>query len=299
MTEMWGRPGLPQFDYVCARTAAEVVDLLQVHGADARLLMGGTDLLPGLRMGKWAPKVVIDVKPLPGMRDVTYRAGAGLEVGAAVTMNALACHPAVTEHYPLLAQAAASVASYQLRNRATLGGNLCNASPCADTAPATVVLDADLVLNGPDGERIVPAGEFFCGPGKAAIGADEFLVGVRFPPPPEGRHAAHYEKLGRCRTGDLALVGVAATCEWQGDNGDYRFCLGLGSVAPTPLRVRDAEAFLAANPPGDETFDHAAGMAMSMARPITDVRGTAEYQQAMVRTLTRRALREVWDALRR
>jgi len=274
-----------------------VVELLQEHGADARLLMGGTDLLPGLRMGKWAPRVVIDVKALPGIRDVTYREGVGLEVGAAVTMNALACHRAVVEHYPLLAQAAGSVASYQLRNRATLGGNLCNASPCADTAPATVVLDAELVLNGPDGERIVQAGEFFCGPGKTVIGADEFLVAVRFPPPPQDRHAAHYEKLGRCRTGDLALVGVAVTCEGQRDNGGYRFRLGLGSVAPTPLRVSDVEAFLAANQPGEEAFATAAEMAMSVSRPITDVRGTAEYQQAMVRTLTQRVLREVWDAL--
>ena len=240
---------------------------------------------------------MIDVKLLPGMCDIIYRVGAGLDVGAAATMNALARHPAVVEHYLLLAQAAASVASYQVRNQATLDGNLCNASPCADTAPAAVVLDAGLVLAGPDGERVVPAGEFFLGPGKTAIRPDEFLTAVRFPPPPPDRHAAHYEKLGRCRTGDLALVGVAATCERVGDNGDYRFRLGLGSVAPTPLRVRKAEAFLAANLPGDEAFDHAAEMAMSMARPITDVRGTAEYQQAMVRTLTRRALREVWAAV--
>ncbi|HSJ56623.1 MAG TPA: FAD binding domain-containing protein, partial [Anaerolineae bacterium] len=106
---------MPRFDYVCARTAAEVAELLQAHGAGARLLMGGTDLLPGLRMGKWAPRVVMDVKPLPGMCDVTYQEGVGLEVGAAVTMNTLACHLGVAEHYPLLAQAAASVASYQIR----------------------------------------------------------------------------------------------------------------------------------------------------------------------------------------
>lgn len=295
---MWGRPGLPRFDYVRASSAHEVVMLLQEHGAAARLLMGGTDLLPGLRDGRWSPRVVIDVKSLRGMHEVTYREGVGLDVGAAATMNTLACHPAVVEHYPLLAQAAASVASYQVRNRATLGGNLCNASPCADTAPAVLVLDAELVLNGAAGERAVPAIEFFRGPGQTAIGSDEFLTAVRFPSPPQGRHAAHYRKLGRCRTGDLSLVGVAVMAERIGNNGDHRFRVALGSVAPTPLRVRDVEMLLAANPPGAEAFGAAAELAMSAARPITDVRGTAEYQQAMVRTLTYRALREVWDALR-
>ncbi|MDZ7296267.1 MAG: FAD binding domain-containing protein, partial [candidate division KSB1 bacterium] len=173
---MFARPGLPAFDYVRATTPDEVVRLLQEHGPAARLLMGGTDLFPNLRDGKLCPRLVVDVKGLPGMRDVAFDPGIGLSVGAAVTMNELARHPAVQTHYPLLAQAAESVASYQVRNRATIGGNLCNASPCADTAPATLVLEAELVLYGPAGERVVPAAHFFIGPGKTVLRPAELLM---------------------------------------------------------------------------------------------------------------------------
>jgi carbon-monoxide dehydrogenase medium subunit len=223
-----------------------------------------------------------------------------LTVGAAVTMNGLAAHPDVGAHYPLLAQAAGAVASYQLRNRATLGGNLCNASPCADTAPATLVLDAEFILHGPSGERRLPAAAFFRGPGQTRLQPGEMMVAIHFPPAPE-QAAARYLKLGRCRSGDLSLVGVAV---WVYRNsaapatpGEYAFRIGLGSVAPTPLRASEAEEFLAANEPGAETFALAAERAMAAARPITDVRGTATYQRAMVRTLTRRALRDAWHQL--
>jgi CO/xanthine dehydrogenase FAD-binding subunit len=294
---MFARPGLPSFEYLQATSSGEVVSLLQEHGEAARLLMGGTDLFPQMRDGAICPRVVVDVKSLPGMRDILYKKGAGLSVGAAVTMNELARHPDVQAHYPLLAEAAETVASYQIRNRATLGGNLCNASPCADTAPAILVLEAELLLYGPDGgQRLVPAGEFFLGPGQTAIQAGEFLTTVRFPPSPAAA-AGRYVKLGRCKSGDLSLVGVAVYGYPDGAASGYRFRIALGSVAPTPLRAVAAEALLAANPPGEEIFDLAAEKAMADANPITDVRGSAAYQRAMVRILTRRALRDVWAQL--
>jgi carbon-monoxide dehydrogenase medium subunit len=242
------------------------------------------------------------------MRDIAYDERLGLTVGAAVTMNDLAGHPDVQAHYPVLAEAARAVASYQIRNRATLGGNLCNASPCADSAPAMLVLEAEFVLYGPDGYRSVPADEFFLGPGQTALDACELMTGVRVPPGP--LHAVgHYQKLGRCRSGDLALVGVAILGYGDGTvldpaagpgpptTSEYRFRIGLGSVAPTPLRAREAEELLASQPPGEETFVLAAERAMAVASPITDVRGTATYQRAMVRTLALRSLREVWARL--
>jgi CO/xanthine dehydrogenase FAD-binding subunit len=290
---VFARPGLPSFEYVQARTADEVVSLLTKHGKAARLLMGGTDLLPGLRDGLYRPMVVVDVKQLPGMRKIGYDRQVGLTVGAAVTMNQLATHPIVQSHYPLLAEATNSVASYQIRNRATLGGNLCNASPCADTAPATLVLDASFVLFGPKGERSVPAAEFFLGPGQTAIQPGELMTAIRFPPAPAAS-AARYHKLGRCRSGDLSLVGVGVLGFPNGTASAYEFRIGLGSVAPTPIRATEAEELLASNPPGEEAFAQAAVKAMTAARPITDVRGTAEYQKAMVRTLTLRGLRDVW-----
>ena len=293
---MFARPGLPSFEYVRPSTAREVVDRLLELDDKAKLLMGGTDLFPGMRDGLFHPSTVIDVKYLPTMRQIAYGSDTGLHVGAAVTMNELVRHPAVTSHYPLLAQAAASVASYQVRNRATLGGNLCNASPCADTAPATLVLEGQVVLCGDAGERLVPAGQFFLGPGRTVLQPGEFMTAIRFPPPPSPS-AARYLKLGRCKSGDLSLVGVAILCHSDPAGAGVRFRIGLGSVAPTALRARKAEEFLAASHLTESDLTRAAQHAMEASSPISDVRGTAGYQQAMVQTLTLRGLREAWAQL--
>ncbi len=295
---MFARPGLPSFEYVRATNAKEVVSLLTEHGEGARLLMGGTDLFPNLRDGRLHPRIVVDLKHLPGLHKMAYGPSDGLLVGAATTMNELATHPAVVTHYPLLADAASSVASYPVRNRATLGGNLCNASPCADTSPATLVLEAEFTVQGPNGERSVPAGEFFLGPGRTVLRPAEFLTAIRFPHPPAGA-AMTYHKLGRCRSGDLSLVGIAVLgYPDSGSRSGYGFRIGLGSVAPTPVRARLAEDVLASHTPGEDSFARAAEQARSEASPITDVRATAEYQRDMVRTLTIRALHEVWAKLK-
>jgi CO/xanthine dehydrogenase FAD-binding subunit len=294
---VFARPGLPEFKYVRALLPDEAVGFLQDHGQSARPLMGGTDLFANMRDGKLRASILVDIKGLPGIRYIVYDPQAGLTVGAAVTMNELASHPGVLAHYPLLAQAAEAVASYQIRNRATIGGNLCNASPCADTAPAVLALEAEFVLYGPQGERTVAASDFFIGPGKTVLQPGELMMTICFPPPP-ARAAACYLKLGRCRSGDLSVVSVAVLGLAAGAGGGYRFRIGLGSVAPTPIRAAEAESFLAANPPGEEAFDAAAERAMAVASPITDVRATAEYQKAMVRVLTRRGLRDVWARLK-
>ena len=293
---MFARPGLPRFEYVQPHTLEEAASLLAKHGEAARLMMGGTDLLPGLRDGLVRPRVVVDVKQVPGLHDIVHNGQGPLVVGAAATMNEVANHPAVQANYPLLAEAANTVASYQIRNRATLGGNLCNASPCADTSPATLALEAEFVLYGPDGERSVAAREFFVGPGQTVLGPGELMTAIRFPPAP-GDAGSRYLKLGRCKSGDLALVGVAVLGFADGTASGYRFRIALGSVAPTPLRATEAEELLATQPPGEEAFARAAEKAMTAAAPISDVRGTASYQQVMVRNLTLRGLRDVWAQL--
>jgi len=294
---VFARPGLPPFDYMRATTADEVVRLLTEHRDRVRLMMGGTDLFVRMREGAIRPQIVVDVKHLPSIRDVLYDQQTGLTVGAAVTMNQAAGHPEVRAHYAVLAQAARSVASYQVRNRATVGGNLCNASPCADTAPATLVLEGRLVLHGPNGVRAVPVAGFFRGPGQTVMQRDELLTAVRLPIPPSGS-AGEYLKLGRTQAGDLSLVGVAVFGfpDATAPSG-FRFRIALGSVAPMPLRAWAAEELLASSPPEDRTFDAAAVMAMESSTPIDDVRGSSAYQKAMVRTLTLRALHKVWRQL--
>jgi carbon-monoxide dehydrogenase medium subunit len=267
--------------------------------------MGGTDLLPKIRDGVMRPDLLVDVKHLPEMQRVAYDEGTGLTVGAAVTMNEVARHPTIRERYPLLSEAATAVGSYQLRNRATLGGNLCNASPCADGALATLVLQGNLVLCGRLGVREVPIGAFFLGPSETVLESGEFLTAIRFPAPPAGAVGRHL-KLSRNRLGDLSLVSVDVlgfplaedSARPGGASPGYGFRVGLGSVAPTVVRASEAEAVLANSPPAEKTFTLAAEKAMEPAVPIDDVRARADYRRAMVRNLTLRGLREVWERLR-
>jgi CO/xanthine dehydrogenase FAD-binding subunit len=295
--DMLARPGLPAFDYVRPPTREDVVRLLREHGPEARLMMGGTDLLVRMRDGVISPRVVVDVKGVPGMRDVVYDPHAGLTIGAAVTMNQAARQRHVRGQYPLLAEAAKSVAYYQVRNRATVGGNLSNASPAADTAPAVLVLEGRIVLFGPDGEREVPAEQFFLAPGKSARKPEEFVVAVRLPVPPPGNQG-RYLKLGRNKAGDLAIVG-AAVFAFPNESvaSRYTFRIALASVAPVPLRAHMAERTLEDQKPGKRTFAAAAKGAMEAATPIDDVRSSGAYRKEMVRNLTLRALEEVWGEL--
>jgi len=294
---MLARPGLPSFDYARPGTIDEALRLLEEHGPSARPLMGGTDLFVRMRDGILQPKILLDLKALPLMRTIGYDARAGLTIGAAVTMNEVAGHLVVASDYPPLAEAAHSVASYQLRNRATLGGNLCNGSPAADTAPAALVLDGSMILHSPAGVREVPAADFFLGPGRTAIQPGELMTALRFASPPPGARG-RYLKLGRNKAGDLAIAGVAVLgFPDESATSGYRFRIALASVAPVPLRVAAAEEALASLPPGDEAFSVAAELAVLACSPIDDVRASARYRWAMVRNLSLRGLRAVWKQL--
>ncbi|NIS82873.1 MAG: xanthine dehydrogenase family protein subunit M [Anaerolineales bacterium] len=290
-------PGLPSFDYVRAETPAEVVELLRKKGKETRLLMGGTDIFMQMRGRELSPAVLLDVKALPGMNSIDFDSQSGLRVGAAVTMNALAKYEAVRAHYPMLEIAANTVASYPLRNRATIGGNLCNASPAADLAPPSLVLEASMIAHGPKGERSIPATAFFRGPGEHVLDKDEFLISIVYPVPP-ARWQGSYHKLGRNKHGDLAVVSVAVMAyPEQSATSGYLFRLALGSVAPTPIRALEAEAILAKGPLDEQMFEQAAEAAKAVSAPIDDVRASAGYRKAMVKALTLRGIREVWSMM--
>jgi carbon-monoxide dehydrogenase medium subunit len=293
-----GKQFIAEFDYVRPRTLKEAVNFLAAHNGDARPFMGGTDLFVRLRDGfHQETEYVVDLKGLPGMLDITFNPSTGLRMGAAVNMNRMAAFPAVQEHYPILAEAARTVASYQLRTRATVAGNLCNASPASDTAPACLVLDASVVLFGPGGERRLPLNGFFTGPGSTQMHPGEIVTAVEIPLPPAG-YAGRYIKLGRNAIGDLAIVGVAAIGFPDTETASgHRFRIALASVAPIPLRATAAEEILARGPLTKETIDAAASAAMDAADPISDVRASVEYRKLMVRNLTRRAVKKVLGKL--
>jgi CO/xanthine dehydrogenase FAD-binding subunit len=291
--------GLPEFDYVRAESIEQASTLLLDESNDSRLFMGGTDLFVQMRAGARSPGQLVDVKHLPMMNSIQLEPDGSLSVGAAVNLNALAQHADVGKNFALLTEAAQSVGSYQLRSRATMGGNLCNASPAADTAPAALVLGARLIAQSAKGERSIPTEAFFLGPGENALTRGEILTRIEFPSPPK-RSVGRYMKLGRNAAGDLAIVGVAVLgFPDEAAPSEYRFRLALSSVAPTPLLVPEVEDILTSEAIDDERIDAAAKAARQAAKPIDDIRATVDYRSAMVEVYARRALQAVWAELRR
>ena len=294
---MLARPGLPDFEYMKAESAQDVFRLLKERGDEVKLLMGGTDLFVQMRDQNESAGILLDLKYLPGMKDISYNKKKGINIGAAVILNQLSAHPDVKKHYQILSQSADTVGNYQLRNRATLGGNICNASPSADMAPAALVLEGEVSLSGPDGERVMALDRFWVGPGKTTLKDNEFLTAVHFAIPPSGA-VGRYLKLGRSKMGDLAIVGVAVLGYPDPEvPAGIRFRIGINSPAPTVYRVPQVEELLAQAPLSDQILRQASGEAMKISAPIEDVRATALYQKKMVNNLTYKGLKEVWSQL--
>jgi CO/xanthine dehydrogenase FAD-binding subunit len=290
-------PELPVFDYVRPASLVEASRFLAQHAGEARPLLGGTDILVRMRDGIWKDKYLVDVKRLDGMGEIHYDPAQGLTLGAAVNMNRVLNSPDVQRHYPLLAEACRSVASYQLRTLATLAGNICNASPAGDTIGACLALGGVLNVHGVDGYRNEPLSSFFLGPGKTVLKSGDIVTSIQFPPPKAGS-AGKYTKLGRNTKSDLAIVGVTVLGYPEpGLSSGYRFHIVLASVAPTPLVAAAAQDYLATYPPGLQAFKQAARLAEEASNPIDDVRGSARYRKAMVRRLTEKALNSIWTNL--
>jgi carbon-monoxide dehydrogenase medium subunit len=267
-------------------------------GADLKILMGGTDLFVQMRDRSTGSGTLLDIKGLPGIKEIIFNAAKGLKIGAAASLNSLSSHPDLSTHYPILSQAADTVGNYQLRNRATLGGNICNASPSADLAPALLVYQGSVILDSPRGERELPLDEFWLGPGKTALTPNEYLKAIHFPLPPDGA-VGRYLKLGRSKMGDLAVVGVAVLGYPDPDvPAGTSFRIGINSTAPTAYRIPAVEAALAQNQISDEALYKAAESAMDISAPIEDQRATAEYQKKMVRNLVYKGLKDIWETLK-
>ncbi|MEW5865572.1 MAG: xanthine dehydrogenase family protein subunit M [Bacillota bacterium] len=278
------------FDYVRARSKEEAVDLARRAGQKAKFLAGGTDLLVRIRDRQLRPEVLIDLKGIPGIEGIAYREGEGLVVGAATLLNRVIRDEVVRSRYALLAEAAHTVGSLQIRNRASLGGNISNASPAADTAPALLVYESEVVTWGPSGSRVIPLAEFFRGPGVTALGEGEFVYAIKLPTLKE-RSFGVYLKLGRTNAVDLAMVSVAALAL---ENGEVR--LALGAVAPTPIRLKEAEAILRGRK-DEEAIARAAVAARRAAMPISDIRASREYRLEMTETLTAKAVAQALAGL--
>jgi carbon-monoxide dehydrogenase medium subunit len=294
---MNAHPTLPEFEYILPQTLVEASEFLSRHPGEARPFLGGTDVFVRMRDGFITPRFLVDVKHLNGTNDLRFDPKAGLTLGAAVNMNRVIFSADVQAHYPLLAEACRSVASYQLRTRATIVGNICNASPAGDTIGACLTLDGVLHIHGVKGQRQEPLASFFLGPGKTTLEPGDIVTAIQFSPPPRGC-AGMYLKLGRNQLSDLSIVGVTALGHPDSScQSGYRFRLALASVAPVPLVPVEAETYLANHPITSESLREAAHLSADACSPIDDVRSSARYRKQMARNLSANALAEVWKKL--
>ncbi|HEY3358199.1 MAG TPA: xanthine dehydrogenase family protein subunit M [Polyangia bacterium] len=275
---------LPRFEYCSAATVLEATALV-AEQPGARYFAGGTDLLPQMRTRRQVPRVV-DIKRIPELGEIRDGQGGNLAIGAAVPLAAIAAHPRVVRDYPLLRDCCDVVGAYPLRHRATMAGNVCNASPAADTAVALLALDATVIARGAQGTRAVPIGQFFAGPGKTALADGELVIEIVLPAHSAGMRGS-YLRLSRRRGMDLATLGVLVARAASGGAPAHR--VALAAVAPTPLRVPAAEQLLDAER-GPAALRGASELARAAAQPITDIRATAEYRREMVGVLALRGL---------
>ncbi len=277
-----------RFELILPGSVDECVKALAQSGPDTKLLAGGTDLLPQLKNGLLKPARVIDLSGVARLRTIEAGNGKGLRVGSAVTARTLELDRAVRASYLSLAESGALVGSVQVRNLATLGGNICNAAPSADMAPPLLALDAEAVITGPKGERRVPIATFFTGVRRTVLAPDEILVELVVPSP--GAHSGgNYLRHTPRRELDIAVVGVAAQLTLA--NGVCtKARIALAAVAPVPLRATAAEQALEGQAVTPDRIARAADLAVEAARPISDQRGSAEFRRHLVRVLTRRTL---------
>ncbi|HWY88354.1 MAG TPA: xanthine dehydrogenase family protein subunit M [Gemmataceae bacterium] len=278
-------------DYAAPRTVADACALLQDRGDKACCLAGGTDIIVQLREHRRDVDVLVDIKQIPEVNTLTFSVKDGLRIGAAVPCYRIYENQEIAKAYPGLIDAVSLVGGIQIQSRASLGGNLCNSSPAGDTIPALIALEAVCVIAGPKGTREVPVEKFCTGPGKNVLERGEFLVSLRLPPPRPHTGAAYLRFIPRNEM-DIAVAGAGVAVTLDDKKARCTAArVALAAVAPTPLLVADAGAALVETDLAEDAIAKAASLAQAAARPITDMRGEADYRRHLVGVLVGRVLR--------
>ena len=272
-----------RYEYLEPTTIGDAVGLLSEHNGKAKVIAGGTDLVLQLRNKISRAEYVIDISRIPDLDYIKYDKKQGLSIGALTTIRGLEESVELSQKYPILCQAAGRLGSVAIRNVGTIGGNLCNASPSAENAPAFLGLSAKVKIAGPKNERIVSLDEFFLGPGQTVLKNDEVMTEIQVPLP-EPNTTGVYLKHSIRGSIDLAIVGVAVIIELDG-----KFCkdirIAMGAVGPTPMRAKKAEEIMKGNKFNKTIIEKCAKAASEESKPITDVRASAEYRKEMVKVL--------------
>jgi carbon-monoxide dehydrogenase medium subunit len=279
---------MQSFDYQKVYSLQEALDAASASRGGSAFMAGGTDLLVQIKEGKKRPKSIIDVKGISEMDGVVIT-GDECSIGALTSIRILERSLSLSEKVPLLAQAAAKLGSIQIRHRATIGGNLCNASPSADTASALLALDAQVEIYGKTGTRVIDLDKFFLGPGATVLGDGEILTRLKIPLTRKRRGSVYY-KLSTRKAMDLAFVGVAVLLELDGGDRISKARIALAAVDPTPIRVPSVEKQLEGRMLSFDAARESAELAARSCKPISDLRASAEYRREMVRELCQQGL---------
>ena len=275
--------------YAKASSVDDAIDLLNKGGETARVLAGGTDIIVQARERRREVKLFVDIKDIPETQGINYDPSDGLTIGAAVPAYRLYNNEDVKRLYPALVQCSSVIGGVAIQGRASLGGNLCNSGPAADSVPAMIVLQGTATIAGPNGRRTVAIEDFNTGPGRNILGPGEFVVSLHFPPPAPNSGAA-WERFIPRNEMDIAVVNAASYVRFEGDNvADAR--ISIGAVAPTALLVNEAAQAIIGKPLTDETIAAAGAAAKEAAKPIEDMRGTIKQRKHLSDVLVQRTLR--------
>ncbi len=281
-------------DYLAPKTLNDALKSLGEQPDGVKIIAGGTDMIPRMRSGMVEPSLLVDLRllDLGGIEII----GDGIRIGASATHTDVLESELLAEHCSALVEAASDIAGPPIRNRGTVGGNLVNASPAADLAPPLLIYDAVAVIAKANAEREVPLAEFFSGPGKTVLAADEILTEIRLPVI-RPNTASKFIKLGKRKAMAIAVISAAGRLTLDETGKITQARIALGSVAPIPLRAVKAEAVLEGQMPSEKLFAEAGKVASSEASPISDIRASGEYRKKMVAVLTRRVLAAAWQKL--
>lgn len=286
---------MAEFEYFEPKDLREAFGLLAAYGSEAAILAGGTDLLVKIKEEIYEPRYVVNIKRIPGLRYIIYDEE-GLRMGALTLFRDITRSDLIRDKYPALFSAAQRMGSPLIRNLATLGGNLIQSSPSADSAPPLLVYSAQVKLVSSRGERTIPLEDFFLGPGKNARSPDEVMTEIQLPAP-DGQVKSSFRKLSRRKGTDLAMVNIAAMLMLDSSDGwcaDIK--IALGAVAPVPMRAKKAERTLVGKKLDLSVIREAALTAQKEAAPISDVRASAEYRLDMVRVLTEKVISDLLNS---
>ena len=277
----------PAFEYLRPKTVPEAVAMLQQHGDEAKILSGGQSLIPMMKMRLARPAFLIDINRISGLSYIKEEGGV-LKIGGLTRESELEHAPVVLAKFPLLVDTARVIADPQVRNMATVGGNLAHGDPANDHPAAMTALGAQVVATGPKGERVIAIDDFFVTLFTTALQPHEILTEIRIPIPPAKSGGAYF-KVER-KVGDFATAAVAVQLTLDASGAVQKAGIALTNVGPTPIKCKDAEAALAGKKPDAATIAQAAQLASDAAQPSADLRGPAEYKRGLVKELTKRAI---------